>query len=193
MNVVAKFFLSHSWQAKFADISRKLNDNTTKLQQYLTIHTNRGVAAANEILIGLRTDVNMLMKMVFENMRSKEETEITTFIATKGGAEKVLGTDDLMAELIKRLENSASLTGQSMPLKGEDKSMLEEVRRDLAKNLDDILQENRDIFAQKFQVQQVELEKLHHTVVKEGDRVISAIISGPHDRIVNKVCCLIAT
>lgn len=140
------------------------------------------------MLLGIQADVKQLMKLVFSKLRSSEEREISVFVASKGGPDNVLNSDSLLLDLMKRSE----FRGTRGAASGSEKLMLEEVRRDLAKDLEVILAENSGIFYQKFEAQQRQIEQVHDAVLKEGDRVINTIISGPHDRIVNKVRSFLA-
>ena len=186
-----KFFASHSWEGKFADISRQFEDHTSKLQRDLAVHTNRAVNNANQMLLGIQTNIDRLTKMIFERLRTGEEQEISTFVTSKGGAEKVLKSDALMGELMKTQQLRDDHPKYGPVNDDRSATTVLDVRRDATRDLDIVLAENRRTFEQKFEAQQIQMDKIRDTVVKEGDRIINTIISGPHDRIVNKVSYLI--
>lgn len=150
------------------------------------MHTNRGVANANQALSEIHTDLRRLMGLIFENLSTREEREISDFVSSKGGRDEVLKDDALLGDLLRQQPEQATTKSQRSR-ESDDKSILDEVRKEAAKDLEKVLEENRRTFEQKFDAQRLQIEEVRDTVVKEGDRIITAITSGPHDRIVNKV------
>lgn len=62
------------------------------------------------------------------------------------------------------------------------------LRNDLREDVQDALQSNRAIYERKLNVQKAQiLSAIRGIVHRENDRVITAVISGPHDRIVDPV------
>ena len=59
-----------------------------------------------------------------------------------------------------------------------------ELQREIDSSPDKAIEKNADFFYRKFEIQTKEIEDI---VRREGDRVISAIREGPHDRIVDPV------
>lgn len=127
------------------------------------------------------------MRLVFENLRTSEEREVAAFVASKGGVDKVLRSDTLLGDLLRLHRPREGPLTKSGPASGDDKSAVEEVRRDLSKDLEKIVEENRKTFDLKFDAQQAQIERVRDTVIKEGDRIIKSIINGPYERIVSKV------
>ena len=150
------------------------------------MHTNRGVANANQALSEIHTDLRRLMGLIFENLSTREEREISEFVSSKGGRDEVLKDDALLGDLLRQQPEQATMKSRRSR-ESDDKSILDEVRKEAAKDLEKVLEENRRTFEQKFDAQRLQIEEVRDTVVKEGDRIITAITSGPHDRIVNKV------
>lgn len=185
-----KFFASHSWEGKFGSVSQQFDEHTTKLQSDLAVHTNRGVASANQMLLGIQSDLGRLMKLVFESFRSSNEREISSFVTRYGGPEKVLKNDILLGDLIVLQRQQMDGPRKPACLNPPDRSIQDEVlevRKETQKDIGKILEENKKTFDQRFEAQRAQIEEVRSTVVKEGDRIISTIVSGPHDRIVNKV------
>ncbi|KAG7087300.1 hypothetical protein E1B28_013278 [Marasmius oreades] len=60
---------------------------------------------------------------------------------------------------------------------------IKQLKEELAKDVDEELNQNQDVFLRKFQEQQRQLLVIELTVVKQGDRVVREVRSGPHDRI----------
>lgn len=168
------------------NISEQFEDHASRLQRDLAMHTNRVVANANQALSDIHTDLRRLMRLIFENLNTREEREISEFVSSKGGRSEVLKNDTLLGDLLRQQPEPATTKSQRSR-EPDDKSILDEVRKEAAKDLAKVLKENRKTFEQKFDAQRLQIEEVRDTVVKEGDRIIYAITSGPHGRIVNKV------
>lgn len=186
----AKVFMSHKWESKFTGVSQQFEEHTIKLRFDLDVHTNRGVVTANQMLARTQADLGRLMKLVFESLLSTDEREVSLFVERHGGSDKVLQDDVLLSNLfeIRRSRSSgprrpAGLQPAEMSLSDE----IQELRKETQKDLEKILEESREAFERKFEAQRAQIEDVRNTVVKEGDRIISTMVSGPHDRIVNKV------
>lgn len=63
-------------------------------------------------------------------------------------------------------------------------AMLRPLKTELNEDFDKTLEKNMVVFERQLDVQRRQLE---HVVVREGDRVIAAVTSGPHDRILDLV------
>lgn len=62
------------------------------------------------------------------------------------------------------------------------------LRQELADTPTAAIQKNLKIFERKFQMQQREIvEEMKKIVIHEGDRVISSVLEGPHERIIDPV------
>lgn len=184
-----KFFASHKWEGKFTSVSEQFNEHSLKLQDDLSLHTNRGVTNANRMLHDIRSDLSALMRAVFETFRTREEAEILSFVSMHGGPDQVLRDDAYLRDLLtitrakKEFQQSSGLGLPEKPLAAE----LQDVRRDVQKDVEDILTDNKKFFEQKFEAQRAQIEGIRDTMVKEGDRIIANFTSGPHDLVVNKV------
>lgn len=68
------------------------------------------------------------------------------------------------------------------------KVLLVALRRELEEDVEESFSRNMLVFQRKFEVQKVQIiEELGRVVRREGDRVIEAVVAGPHDKIVNRV------
>lgn len=47
-------------------------------------------------------------------------------------------------------------------------------------------QENETTFNQKFEAQRLQIEEVKTVVRRESDRIIEAVLAGPHEKIVDK-------
>lgn len=94
-----------------------------------------------------------------------------------------------MRKLIEKSGDKDAQGDGKTPSKDVQASLLKEIVRDVNKSFADMTQENEELFSRKFKAQQEVLKEEMSTIAKrESDRVIGAFTSGPHDRIVDKVC-----
>jgi hypothetical protein len=73
---------------------------------------------------------------------------------------------------------------------GSGPRALEVIRKQLSEDLKDSLDRNMVVFLRKLDVQKRMIEELGDRMRRESDRVITAVISGPHGRIVDPVSSL---
>ncbi len=68
---------------------------------------------------------------------------------------------------------------------------LVEFKRDIDKEVEEILAENSKVFGRKFEAIEISLRDVKVTIYREGDRVISELRAtmnaGPHERIIDPV------
>jgi hypothetical protein len=63
---------------------------------------------------------------------------------------------------------------------------IDALRSELTENIDFVLTRNMELFQRKFEVQKRQItEELAKVVGREGDRIIAAVTTGPHDRILD--------
>ncbi|KAI0646024.1 hypothetical protein C8Q79DRAFT_730049 [Trametes meyenii] len=187
-NLAVKILTSAKWQAKFTQIAQQFVSHKAELQFDLQMHTSLGVAATRETLRTVGDDVGKVMDMVFTLLRSPAERELANFIESRpGGIEGVLRDDNLLKQVIakqKPLSDVGSMTRLDTPL------TIEILHKEIDKDIDSILRENQ-FFDQKFEAMHVQLQEVKETVKHETDRAIRAILSGPHERIIDQDLCYI--
>ncbi len=191
-----KFFTSLKWQAKFTDVAQQFSDHKTAIQFDLQIHASVGITTANITLNTMSTDVGKLtenvgklMEVVFERMRSPEEREVASLIASQpGGVEAALKNDVLLEQV---LATQRSKDGKGARRHGggaeEDKTRtISELRQEVNKDVEQVLAENK-YFDQKFEVVRMQVDEVKVSIKRETDRVIDTLLSGPHERIIDRV------
>jgi hypothetical protein len=180
---IVKVFTSFKWQGKFETVIEQFVEHQRSLQADLQMHASLGISSANDSLATLDTKVDKLVEMMFTVMRSPEEREMTDFIANKGGPDAVLKSDFLLKDMLAKQrtpkDDSAS-KGSQIAVTAKD------IRTEVKMEVDQIVTNNK-LFDQKFDEQRRQLEEVKTLVKRESDRVIEAVLSGPHDRIVNRV------
>ena len=102
------------------------------------------------------------------------------------GGDAALDNDEVMRELAcaeSGLANSGpeSLSGGGRPLD------FVELRQEIKANPQEAIEKNSEFFGRKLEIQRREIEEITRAFNRGGDRIISAIISGPHERIADPV------
>ncbi|KAG8821313.1 hypothetical protein FRC18_011380 [Serendipita sp. 400] len=113
---------------------------------------------------------------------SPREKEIWKLVKQKGGPKACLEDDNILKELAtsrsSQLQNSQGVV---------DNVKLGEVKQSLKEDVDKSLTANFTVFEKKLELQRAQLvSAMDRIVQRESDRVLSAITSGPHDRVVDK-------
>lgn len=93
-----------------------------------------------------------------------------------------------MKKLIEKSAEKESQKDAKALSKDAQTALIKEISRDLSRSFADMIKENEDLFSRKFKAQETALrEEMEVITRREGDRVIGAILSGPHDRIQDPV------
>lgn len=161
----------------------------------MSIHTAVGVDAANRTLASVDDTTRAmeqkmdLMMQMFQKLVSPEQKDMLILVQQKGGTEAVQNNEDALKELGDYERASASAGASSTPLRsGMSSSDFEDLKEDLHTDPDDAIKDNMTVFSRKFEIQKRQIvEELTRVVRREGDRIISAVTSGPHDRIIDPV------
>lgn len=170
----------------------------------LSIHTALGVDALNDKMddntktmqaIDAKLD---LMKKMFQQAASSEEREMMAQVQRRGGANACLKSDRIIKELEELEEpgHSDDLGGDGSLRRATDKvgrraadaPDFDKLQEDLNTDPNEAIKKNEDIFSRKFELKKREiLEQMDHIVRREGDRIISTLTSGPHEKIIDPV------
>ena len=160
----------------------------------LSIHIGVGVDDANRRLKSIDAKIDMVLDF-FSKAISPEQLELAALVQKKGGPTVVMADNTVLKELMKF--RPAVAAGQTKPGSGRDVGEhnshsegddLAVVKQELFDSPELAIKKNLEVFERKFKMQQRELaEEMRRMVHHEGDRVIEAITSGPHDRIIDPV------
>ncbi|KAF9220899.1 hypothetical protein BS17DRAFT_820097 [Gyrodon lividus] len=207
-SLVAKVFKGPVWETRLADFADTFVRRRQEIELALSIHTTLGVDSANHALSdlqdGLRSVHDKLdMLLMFKKLETPAAKEIAKFVAeTKGGQAAFMENDDLLQRVIVLGRNARmnvkdvkegppvlapGIVNKSIG-KGStlDPHVLVAVRNELIEDIDKTLSNNMELFDRKLKVQQKQLiEQLDSVVHREGDRIISAVVSGSHDRLLD--------
>jgi hypothetical protein len=182
-----KFFTSIKWKDKFTDVAAQFDVHKADLQLDLQIHVSVTAADMKVTLAAVHQDVSAMMTLVFEKMRSPEEREFAALVAIKGGEEKTIANDALLGDILgKSKPRSARMVKQKQDDDDADLT-LSTLRKEIAKDPDEVVKEDAKAFDQKFSAVLTQLEEVKQAVRRESDRVIAIVQGGPHERIVDRV------
>ncbi|OSD01341.1 hypothetical protein PYCCODRAFT_541681 [Trametes coccinea BRFM310] len=165
----------------------------------LAIHTGAAVDDANRKLDELDSKIDILLEF-FSSAITPEQRELAAVVQKKGGPAAVLGSKETLSELLKfkPATTAASIKRKErdgpehrmqlqVPVKSNaDSEAVDTLERELAEAPEVAIKNNFEVFERKFKMQQRELaEEMRRMMHHEGDRVIEAVTSGPHDRIID--------
>lgn len=129
-----------------------------------------------------------MLQLFQQKFVTPEQMDVSIYIQTKGITSSF--KDEEAVESLLEYERKVS-TSQDLEklhaLKHEDTSS-SELRREIAEDPEAAIKTNAEFFDRKFEIQRRQIEAdIARAVRREGDRIISAVTSGPHDRIVDTV------
>ncbi|KAJ7068738.1 hypothetical protein C8F01DRAFT_978668 [Mycena amicta] len=188
---LVKVLKSGVWAGKLTAFIGTFTKRRGEFEFALSIHTALGVDAANRAINAVdKTTQEMNAKMALFSFCPRCPDGYFGLVEQRGGAQACQDNDKLLKEL-SELENKSgppNLGPQST--KGSvgagAKSALEDIRDDLSLSPDAAMEKNETVFSRKFEVQKRQIiDELTKVVERQGDRIISALSSGPHDRLLD--------
>jgi hypothetical protein len=197
MGIIVKVFKSPGWERKFNQYVTIFQEHKVAIHADLDLQTSAGVSSANESINRVEEKVNLI---VFSMLRSSSEKDLITHMGGKR-PEAYLQNDSELQALIrfseqktierKRYKDTRVPDRDEKGREGEDgfelKLMLD-IRQGLLSSVESMLEENKRVFEVKFDLQKKQIVADISVVVRrEGDRLESALLSGPHDRILDQV------
>ena len=156
------------------------------IQLDLSIHATISTQSTNEMLASVTVDMKSTDTKLdlLINLRSPREQDLMTFVEENGGAEKFMRDKGLMKELFERSDSARVDRDRKISSATVQAKFMAEITSEAKKGLNIILQENQSVFLHKFEAQKNEIKAI---VRSESDRVIGAVLAGPHSRIVDPV------
>ncbi|KAF8210104.1 hypothetical protein K438DRAFT_140561 [Mycena galopus ATCC 62051] len=192
--VVVKILKGPVWEGKLVKFAGAFTKRRSEFEFALSIHTALGVDAANRTLSSvdkatqeMNLKMDQMMKM-FASLVPPEHKEMMRIVEQKGGPQACQENDKILKELSDLEAKSTSLGSASQSTKSAQKtSALEDLKDELTVDPEAAIEKNLTVFSRKFEVQKRQIvDELTKVVEREGDRVISAVTAGPHDKIVDQ-------
>ncbi|KAJ7628556.1 hypothetical protein FB45DRAFT_40380 [Roridomyces roridus] len=192
--MVVKILKGPQWEGILVKFAGSFTKRRSEFEFALAIHTARGVDQANQTLGDvdkitqeMNTKMDIMMKM-FQQLVPPEQKNIMRVVEQRGGLQACQDNDKVLKEL-SDLETKSSLhTGATQATKAgsNSSSALEDLKDELLSDVESAIEKNNQVFSRKLEVQKRQIvEEMSQIIAREGDRVISAITAGPHDRIID--------
>jgi len=131
-----------------------------------------------------------MTKLFQEKFVTPEQRQLAVLVGQKGG-DAAIHDKQAMEELwIVETRISAS-TGNERH-RSTEKFDLEDIQREVQRDPTQAIEKNEEAFYGRFSVQMRQLrEEFQRTVRQQGDRVISVLTGGPHDRVEDPVLIIV--
>ena len=129
-----------------------------------------------------------IMLQLFQEFATPQEKELAA-MAKKMGGDAVLDNEQAM----ERLEAYALAGAQPSPKSRQAPQgrpfRFAELQQEIKSDPTEAIEKNAEFFNRKFDIQRRQIvADTARAVTREGDRIISAVTAGPHDRILDPVC-----
>ncbi|KAG6906091.1 hypothetical protein DXG01_015973, partial [Tephrocybe rancida] len=186
---LAKTVKSTIYENRLSKFATTFMGHRSALELELNVHTSLGIDSANEKLdtaCERLQDVQRKfdMLLLFRKLDTPRERDVLKFIEAHGGPKACILDEGLLEELtMKSGESLSRFPGREG---GRRSNGLPELRKRLLKELqediDEAFNRNMVLFERKLDMQSKQLTDL---VQDKADYIISAVVSGAHDRIMD--------
>ena len=205
--LLVKIFAGPIWEGKLVEFVGVFTKRKDEFQLALTIHVTVGVDEANlqlDTVHELTTDVSQkyvapsytlsvhelttcvridVLLQLFKEFVTPQQKELAATVEKMGG-DAALNDQQAMEELARVEYKLTVHSGCRKDCVGTFN--FAELRQEIMDSPDRAIRKNSEFFSGKFEIQKREIQDVVH---REGDRIISAMIAGPHDRIIDPVRC----
>jgi len=182
---LGKYLKSSTYEDRFAGYVNRFLNYQTELERLLTARIAVGVDSANVKLDRLEANIQTIVKRL-QDLDTAEEKKLRKLIVDRGGPESCLKDEAALRQLI-------SESGETFPeaivhgrgkvelLTKEELEVIQaELLKELAEDIDEAMKKNQ---AQLRKLLELQKKGIDETISKQGDRIINAVTSGPHERI----------
>lgn len=195
--ITVKVLKGPIWEGRLLKFVGLFTKRRGEFEFSMSIHTalgvdaaNRGISAVDETTRAMNAKMELMMKM-FEQFVAPDQKNLVMAVQARGGPEACQNSEKALKEL-NEIENKAEvsanptqLSSRKLPPKAAN---FEDLQQELHADPEQEIEKNMSVFTRKFEIQQRQLiEELSRIIQREGDRVISAVTSGPHDKIIDPV------
>ena len=127
------------------------------------------------------------MLQLFQEFITPEQKKLAVMVERRGGA-AVLENEQALRELADAEFAFVAPSGSENRHGGGRPFNIVELQHEIKGDPDESIEKNAEFFNRKFDIQRRQIvEDIARAVNREGDRIISAVTAGPHDRIVDPV------
>ncbi|KAH9933228.1 uncharacterized protein BXZ73DRAFT_77381 [Epithele typhae] len=139
-----------------------------------------------DVMVRINADRDWAMGVVFERMRSSDETDVAKW-AERGrgaGANAPRNNAAFHKQLVEKV-NEVQKRKTTVPGKTDAKALtVKDFEDELSKSVEETIESNK-AFDRKFHAKKDKLQSLKDTITHSTDRTISQIQGGPHERIID--------
>jgi hypothetical protein len=129
-----------------------------------------------------------IMLQLFQDYATPHERELVAMVKKLGGS-GVLENEQAMEELAAYALAGAHAGPESRQAPQGRPFGFVELRQEIKCDPEEAIEKNAEFFNRKFDIQRRQIvEDIARAVNREGDRIISVVTAGPHDRIFDPVC-----
>ncbi|KAJ3809510.1 hypothetical protein F5876DRAFT_43739 [Lentinula aff. lateritia] len=189
--LLVKLLKSPIYEGRLAGYIQTFVERRTELHTVLGMFTAHKIHSTFSLLENnqeVLKSINNSIQVIFERLRTQTpiEKQIWKLIESKGGLEKCTEDESVLTELVKFdlygcVGDRSWFTTSDPP--GPPAHEVNQLKQELQLDVDDDLKKNMAVFKRKLDEQQRQLQQIENTVITQGDRVISVVREGPHDRI----------
>ncbi|EIW63446.1 uncharacterized protein TRAVEDRAFT_112584, partial [Trametes versicolor FP-101664 SS1] len=181
--LLVKVIKSAMWDDKLKAYVALFADRRKAFTFALEMHVGRTVDDVNRMVAAMDAKLDGVLDM-FAALVSPEQRQLGEIVRSRGGPAAVVADDHTLEDLMRaKVSNDGHEVGGPEHARQQSDS-LDALKADLFDSPESAVRRNFELFQRKFAMQQRELaDETHGVIVHESDRVIDAVLSGPHDKI----------
>ncbi|TDL25410.1 hypothetical protein BD410DRAFT_766024 [Rickenella mellea] len=164
---VSKFLKAGSWESKFVGFASTFDKRKEEIKFALEIHVTIKLDTVADQVTNIDVKMDMLIHLFQE--QSPKEKELAAEVSRLGGADTVMRSEHLLAQLDHDNESARGKTSTST-------SLVMSVRTPV----DELVEANREYFDVKMEAQ---MRQIDDAIQRSARRIIRAIGDGPWKRI----------
>ena len=129
------------------------------------------------------------MMEMFQKFVTPEQRQLAFLVEQKGG-DAIIDNGQVMKELsdAEALISAPAGMERHRPAKKFEVADLAEIQHEIRDDPAVAIEKNAEFFNRKFDIQRRQIqEDIERAVSREGDRIISAVTAGPHERVLDPV------
>lgn len=183
---LVKVIKSAMWDDKLKAYMALFADRRKAFTFALEMHVGRAVDDVNRMVAAMDAKLDVVLDM-FAVLVSPEQRQFGEVVRSRGGPAAVVADDHALEDLMRaKGSNDGHEVG---PEHARQQSYsLEALKAELFDIPESAVRKNFELFQRKFAMQQRELaDETHGVIVHESDWVINTVLSGPHDKIKDRV------
>ncbi|KAI5824166.1 hypothetical protein K523DRAFT_366348 [Schizophyllum commune Tattone D] len=179
--LIAKVLKSYIYEKHLAGFSERFAERRREIMLAISAHTTVVLTEVKDVL----NANSQLMLQLFRRLDTPRERDIRQSVDERGGPGACM-KDDYKLKQLMRMEDGAVVAGGDT----EARTDLAGLKRELQESLGDSLEKNLTQFLGKLRALRDEvigaIQNVETSIHREGDRVITDLTKGPHERILDQ-------